>query len=157
MKPYVDGLRHRGLEAFTVPRQGRLPMKAERALDVFRAQVGQLGGAVIGGHSYGGRVATMLAAEETPAGLLLFSYPLHRPGHPEELRTQHWPAITCPVLVLSGESDSFAQIALLKASISLLPQGRLLTYPGVGHGIARHSAALEDALDQAAAFVRALG
>ena len=41
---------------------------------------------------------------------MLLSYPLHRPGHPEELRTEHWSKISCPVLVLSGDRDQFARV-----------------------------------------------
>ena len=48
----------------------------------------------LGGHSYGGRQASMLAAE-TPGlvdRLLLLSYPLHPPGKPTQLRTAHFPS-----------------------------------------------------------------
>src|SRR5216683_8287065 len=43
----------------------------------------------LGGQSYGGRQASMLVAEEPKLadGLLLLSYPLHPPGHPEKPRT----------------------------------------------------------------------
>ena len=58
--------------------------------------------------------------------LVLFSYPLHPPGGPErtEARIAHWPAIRCPVLLLSGESDPFARIDLLRASVGLLAERR---------------------------------
>ena len=113
--------------------------------------------AVIGGHSYGGRVASMLAASDQPgmvAGLVLLSYPLHRPGHPDEQRTEHWPSITCPVLLLSGESDPFARFELLREATRLLANAELIGYPHVGHGLAP---VLEDAMDHVAAFVRGLG
>jgi predicted alpha/beta-hydrolase family hydrolase len=109
---------------------------------------------VVGGHSYGGRVASMLAAEQPVAGLVLLSYPLHRPGRPEDLRTEHWHRIGCPVLLLSGESDPFARIDLLRAAMPLLGDARLVTYPRTGHGL---SAVLDDALDHVAAFVANLG
>src|SRR5438309_12057370 len=83
---------------------------------LFRA----LPASVIGGHSYGGRVASMVAAETTPAGLVLLSYPLHKPGHPETLRIEHWSKIACPVLLLSGDRDQFARIELLGRSVQLL-------------------------------------
>jgi predicted alpha/beta-hydrolase family hydrolase len=95
----------------------------------------------------------MLAARDPVAGLVLLSYPLHRPGHPEELRTEHWPQIRCPVLLLSGESDPFARIDLLRAAVPLLASGRLITYPRLGHGL---GPVLDDALDHIAAFVAAL-
>ena len=76
---------------------------------------------VVGGQSFGGRVASLAAAEPGApyAALVLFSYPLHPPGSPEkaEARTSHWPQIRCPVLLLSGESDPFAKIDLLRAAV----------------------------------------
>jgi predicted alpha/beta-hydrolase family hydrolase len=155
MKPYVDGLRQRGVAAATAPAQGKLPMRAERAMEVFLALLADSPGAVLGGNSYGGRVASMVAAERGDVpGLVLFSYPLHRPGHPEELRVGHWAAIRCPVLVLSGESDGFARVDLLRQAVAAHDSFELVTYPGVGHGVHRSAPALADALDRTAAFVR---
>ncbi len=158
MKPYVDGLEARGVEAASVPATGKLPTRAEKAMDVFLGLLREHPGVMIGGHSYGGRVASMVAAESGggPGGLVLFSYPLHRPGHPEELRTAHWPSITCPVLLLSGESDPFAGIDLLRVAVGLLPSAELVTYPHAGHGLTRNAGAFSDALDRVAAFARRL-
>jgi uncharacterized protein len=152
MRPHVEGLRARGVEAEAVD----LPKgRAERAMATLAAAARPHGAAVvIGGHSYGGRVASMLAAEQPVAGLVLLSYPLHRPGHPEDLRTEHWHRIACPVLLLSGESDPFARIDVLRAAVPLLGDARLVTYPRTGHGL---SAVLDDALDHIAAFVTAVG
>jgi predicted alpha/beta-hydrolase family hydrolase len=155
MRPHVDGLVRRGIEAYTVPAEGRLPMPAERAVPVFVQVAGDLASAVLGGQSYGGRVASMGAAEHGCAALLLFSYPLHRPGHPDELRTEHWPKIECPVLFLSGEADPFARIDLLREAVKTLKRAELVTYPRTGHGL--KGATLEDALDRAATFVSGLG
>ena len=147
MKPYVDGLRARDLVAQAV---GLPVRKAEEVIGAYREQVADYPDAVIGGHSYGGRVASLLAAQETPRALVLLSYPLHRPGHPEDLRTEHWPHIACPVLLLSGESDQFARIDLLRSSVQLLADAELVTYHGVRHGLA---SVIDDALDRIAAFV----
>ena len=50
----------------------------------------------------------MAVAQGLPAaGLILLSYPLHPPGKPENLRVEHFPAITVPVLMISGKSDPF--------------------------------------------------
>jgi predicted alpha/beta-hydrolase family hydrolase len=165
MKPYVAGLARRGVDAQSVPVTGKLPTRAEKAMEVFRQVSADSPGPILGGHSYGGRVASMVAAESGPAGgaaagvagLVLFSYPLHRPGHPEELRISHWSAINCPVLLLSGESDPFARIDLLQASVAKLALAELVTYPGVGHGLPRHAVAFNDALDRVAAFALRVG
>lgn len=63
---------------------------------------------VIGGRSYGGRMCSMAVAEGLEvAGLVLLSYPLHPPGKPERLRTEHFGAITVPTLMVSGTKDPF--------------------------------------------------
>jgi len=148
MRPYVKALQARKLTAAAID----LPKsKAERAVPVFIDKAPA--GAIAGGHSYGGRVASMAAVEVRYAALILLSYPLHRPGHPEDLRTEHWPKIRCPVLLLSGESDPFARVDLLRASARLLPQAELLTFPRVGHGLIP---VIDAAMDRAAEFVRGL-
>jgi predicted alpha/beta-hydrolase family hydrolase len=146
MRPYVKALEGRQLKARAID----LPVgKAEKAVPVFLQKVPV--GAIAGGQSYGGRVASMAATEVRYAALVLLSYPLHRPGHPEDLRNAHWPSISCPVLLLSGESDPFARLDLLKSSVRLLPRGELVTFPKVGHGLL---AVIDAAMDRAAAFVR---
>jgi uncharacterized protein len=63
---------------------------------------------VLGGRSMGGRMCSIAVAEGTPAaGLVLISYPLHPPGKPDTLRTEHFPAIAVPCLFVSGDRDPF--------------------------------------------------
>src|SRR5271154_2261926 len=66
----------------------------------------------LGGHSYGGRQASMLAAAEPGLveRLLLLSYPLHPPQRPAELRTAHFPNLQTPALFVIGSRDGFATI-----------------------------------------------
>lgn len=111
-------------------------------------------GVAIGGHSFGGRVASLLAADHPYGALALLSYPLHPPGASErwDERTAHWPRITCPVLLLSGDRDPFATIGLLHESVKRLRSAELVIYPGLGHGI---GPVFDDAMDRVAAFVRA--
>jgi predicted alpha/beta-hydrolase family hydrolase len=151
MRPYVDGLRKLGVDAAAL----RLPRgHVERAMRSLRSQVGaDLDTSVIGGHSFGGRVASMVAAETAPAGLVLLSYPLHRPGHAEDLRVEHWSGIDCPVLLLSGDRDQFARIELLEASVRLLPRAELHVYPGLRHGLL---AVAQDVARRIAGFVESL-
>lgn len=152
MKPWTGGLADRGFDAAAV----QLPRSsAERAISAYRDAAPPSATTVIGGHSFGGRVASLLAAEEDYAGLVLMSYPLHRPGHPESVdgRMAHWARISCPVLLLSGESDPFARIGLLREAVAKLPDAELVTYPAVRHGL---DAVREDALDRIAAWLRKL-
>lgn len=153
MAAHVAGLRRRGIEATAIDLPKR---KAEDAVPVFRTIVPDGPGIAVGGQSYGGRVASLAAAEPDTdyAGLVLFSYPLHLPGKPETLRTEHWPAIRCPVLLLSGEADPFARLDLLRAAVPLLRNAELVTYPRLGHTL---KPVLDDALDRTAEFLSALG
>jgi predicted alpha/beta-hydrolase family hydrolase len=154
MAPWVDGLRERGIDATAIDLPRR---KAEDAVPVFRTVVPSRPDVVVGGHSYGGRVASLAAAQpDAPyPALVLLSYPLHRPGAPEtwEARTAHWPAIRIPVLLLSGESDPFAKIDLLRGAVGQLRDAQLHTWPRLGHTL---KPVMAEALDRIAAFVRAL-
>jgi len=150
MRPYVDGLAARGVEARAVDLPRSRP---EAAVEVFLALAAADAGLALGGHSFGGRMASLAAARRPVPALVLFSYPLHRPGRPDPgPRTAHWPAIDAPVLLLSGDRDPFARIDLLREAVRLLPRGELVVYPGGGHGLRGH---LDDALDAAAAFLLA--
>jgi dienelactone hydrolase len=151
--PHRDGLTARGLEVELVP----LPRgSAERAIPIYREAVPESGRAAvaIGGQSFGGRVASLIAAEVAPAALVVFSYPLHAPGRHEAWRerTSHWPEIRCPVLLLSGESDPFARIDLLRGAVEQLPDATLRTWPNVGHGF--RGSVLDQAMDATVAFLR---
>lgn len=154
MAAFVAGLEARGIPASAVDLPRR---RAEDAVAAWRAAVPDGAGTAVGGHSYGGRVASLAAAEPGTgyAALVLFSYPLHPPGAPErtEARVAHWPRIGCPVLLLSGESDPFARIELLRTAVGLLPDARLVTYPRLGHTL---RPVLDDVLDLTAAFLLAV-
>ena len=77
---------------------------------------------VIGGRSFGGRMCSMLAASGEPvAGLVLLSYPLHPPGRPDQLRTDHFGDIDVPVLFVSGTKDPFATPAELERHAAAIP------------------------------------
>jgi uncharacterized protein len=94
----------------------------------------------LGGQSYGGRQATMLAADEPGVAdaLLLFSYPLHPPGKPERLRTEHFPRLTVPALFVSGTVDPFGAPAELSAVVGLIPAPtQIIVIDGAGHDLRR--------------------
>jgi uncharacterized protein len=92
----------------------------------------------LGGHSYGGRQASMLCAEEPEiaAGLLLLSYPLHPPRKPEQQRTQHLPNLNTPALFVHGTRDPFGSIEELEQAIKMIPgKTKLLVVEGAGHDL----------------------
>ena len=94
----------------------------------------------LGGHSYGGRQATLLAAAapDVAAALLLFSYPLHPPNKPDQPRTEHFPRLKVPAVFVHGATDPFGTIAELEAAIAAIPaRTRVIPIPGAGHDLKR--------------------
>jgi uncharacterized protein len=92
----------------------------------------------LGGHSYGGRQASMLCAEapDLVAALLLLSYPLHPPRKPEQQRTQHLPDLRTPTLFVHGTRDPFGSIEELQRAIKMIPaRTKLLPVEGAGHDL----------------------
>ena len=92
----------------------------------------------LGGHSYGGRQATMLAAADPGLvdGLLLLSYPLHPPHTPAQLRTAHFPDLRTRALFVHGSRDPFGTLEEMKSALNLIPVATsLLPIEGAGHDL----------------------
>jgi predicted alpha/beta-hydrolase family hydrolase len=92
----------------------------------------------LGGHSYGGRQATILSAAEPGLveALLLLSYPLHPPTKPSELRTQHFPQLQTPAMFVHGSRDGFGGLNEMEAALKLIPgKTRLVPLEGAGHDL----------------------
>jgi uncharacterized protein len=92
----------------------------------------------LGGHSYGGRQATMLCADHPGLveGLLLLSYPLHPPRKPDQLRIQHLPKLQTSALFVHGTRDPFGTPEEVESALSLIPaKTRLLRIDGAGHDL----------------------
>ncbi|MDZ7916353.1 MAG: alpha/beta fold hydrolase [Rhodococcus sp. (in: high G+C Gram-positive bacteria)] len=96
------------------------------------------GPVLLGGHSYGGRQASMLAAQNPGLvdGLVLLSYPLHPPKKPEKLRTEHLPELNTPTVVVHGSKDEFATTEEIRAALALIPAPtRLVEFEGARHDL----------------------
>jgi predicted alpha/beta-hydrolase family hydrolase len=109
-----------------------------RAVDALRPFVA--GGISIGGHSYGGRQASMLIAVEPglAEALLLLSYPLHPPQRPTQWRTEHFRALQTPTLFVHGSRDPFGSLAELNEVRALIPaRTDLVPIEGAGHDLTR--------------------
>jgi uncharacterized protein len=80
------------------------------------------GPVVAGGHSYGGRMTSMVVADDVAKvdALTLFSYPLHPPGKPERARTEHLPRISVPTVFTHGTADPFGSIEELRPAAALI-------------------------------------
>ena len=124
------------------PRGAPSPAGAVRDREGLRAALAVLrprvtGRLFLGGHSYGGRQASMLLAADPSLAsvLLLQSYPLHPPGKPDNLRIAHFPRLRTPTLFIHGTTDPFGTLEELEAARTRIPAStKLLTVPG-GHDL----------------------
>jgi uncharacterized protein len=105
------------------------------ALTFLRTKV--TGRLFLGGHSYGGRQASMLLASEPTLAhaLLLQSYPLHPPGRPAALRTEHLPRLQVPTLFVHGRTDPFATPEELESARALIPARTSVLSINGGHDL----------------------
>jgi len=129
-----------------------------RAADLLR-QSGK-GRLFLGGHSYGGRQASMLAADDPKLadGLLLLSYPLHPPRKPEQKRDAHFPKLQTAALFVSGSRDPFGSPEEMEAALRLIPaRTELILRERAGHDLAKGAAAGELASDVVEGFRKFFG
>jgi len=128
----------RQARSFGPPRPGEAA-KDRQGLANAAAELKQLGitKVLLGGQSYGGRQASMLAAEgKIGDGLLLLSYPLHPPGRAQQQRTEHFPEISVPTLFVHGCKDPFASDDEIEKAVSLIPgKTRIIHAKGSGHDL----------------------
>ena len=153
MAPFVDGLRARGVDATAIDLPKR---KAEDALPAFHLVVPSEADVAIGGHSFGGRVASLAAAEPgAPYAALVL---LQLPAPPARLAGPD----RCPDRALAGDPlpgpAPVGRVGSVRpdrppaADVAKLPHGELVTYPRLGHTL---KPVLDDALDRTAAFLLA--
>jgi hypothetical protein len=79
----------------------------EAAAELARAAKVPLERVILGGRSMGGRIGSMVAADDGALGLVLLGYPLHPPGKATHLRVEHFPRLRMPALFVSGTRDAF--------------------------------------------------
>ncbi len=111
-----------------------------RAVECMRERAARV---YLGGQSYGGRQSTILASEDEGLadGLLLISYPLHPPGKPERLRTDHFGDLLTPSLFVHGSKDPFGTIEEMREGLGLIAgRHELMEIDGGGHGLVRGKA-----------------
>ncbi|HUP86264.1 MAG TPA: alpha/beta family hydrolase [Acidimicrobiales bacterium] len=102
----------------------------------------------LGGRSMGGRMCSMAVADGLPAkGLVLVSYPLHPPGRPDKLRTDHFPALDIPCLFASGTKDTFGTPSELEEATTAIPGGVTHVWiDGGDHGLRGKDAVVAEAV-----------
>lgn len=116
-------LPHREAGQGGAPRADRSVASYRQIAEQVRARYPKESRWVLGGKSYGGRVASMAATEGLDSvGLLFYGYPLHPPGKHERLRVSHWPSVPVPCLFLQGDRDTFCDLELLEEHVRKLPR-----------------------------------
>lgn len=122
--------------------QRRPPTKAENATGEFRDAVAAVldaadGPVLIGGKSYGRRVASLVADELHDAGsvsgLVCLGYPFHPPQRPEQLRTAHLLTLRCRALICQGTRDPFGGVDEVPGFA--LPQSIAVRWFDGGHDV----------------------
>jgi predicted alpha/beta-hydrolase family hydrolase len=120
------------------PRADRAVPAFAQLLTAARAAVAPRARWVAGGKSFGGRVASLAAADGRleVMGLLFLGYPLHPPGKPDHLRVDHWPQVPVKTLFLQGERDPFGTPPEVDAHLTKLPRrSTLVAVPGGDHSL----------------------
>lgn len=144
---FARGLRAEGLATlrfnFAYSEAGRrMPGPAAHAVSAWTAVEAWIAGRApdlalwAAGKSYGGRMASMAAAEGAidPAGLVYLGYPLHPPGEPAKARVAHLPAIRQAQLYVEGTNDPFVDPhAQLDEAIASCQDATLRWIEGGGH------------------------
>ena len=97
-----------------------------------------VGRIALGGRSFGGRMCSLAVAGGWPAAaLVLVSYPLHPPGRPERLRTEHFGQLSVPCLFVSGRRDAFATPEELEAETKAIGGPVTLEFVDGDHSLRR--------------------
>ncbi len=114
----------------------------------------------LGGHSFGGRMASHAIVDRAlpAAGLIFCSFPLHMPGKPDSKRARHLAAIRQPMLFLSGTRDALAQRELLEPLVASLPTATLHWLDTADHGyrvLKRQRTRTDSVFDEMAEAARA--
>lgn len=173
--PYLVGtaerLRTRGISVITfdfeyadrgrkIPdRSGALEACFAAAFTAARARIGPDTPLFAGGKSMGGRIATQCAAERTidPLGIVVFGYPLHPPGKPDQLRDAHLRRVRAPILFVQGTRDPFGGAdevsRLLPALTKVAPGTTVFEVNGGDHShvVPKRHGTLQSAVDRAIA------
>jgi predicted alpha/beta-hydrolase family hydrolase len=119
--------------------------------DVARALRPRATRLLLGGRSYGGRMASHVVADGVACeGLVLLAYPLHPPGKPERLRAAHLERIMAPMLFLQGTRDPFAEPTLLARTLTRLPGATRHRLEGGDHGHKVAGRSVADVADELA-------
>src|SRR5690554_883332 len=164
--PYMQKRREDGMQKRREDGKKRPPDRQPRLLECFsgviariRDEVGPGPSLLIGGKSMGGRMASVLASEETEgiSAVVCYGYPFHPPGKPDRWRIEHLRQVTCPLMVVQGTRDPFGKPDELAALGDIPGISRLVWLDGGNHDFqppVRHPETQESLLNKAAESTR---
>ena len=127
--PYMAARRTGGKRGMPDPQ----PILLQRWKTVF-AQFKDARPTFIGGHSMGGRMASMVADQVSPSGVMCVSYPWHPPDNPHKTRVEHLLHLKTPCLMLCGTRDEFGSPEEVKG-YTLAPSVKVHWLDGADHSI----------------------
>jgi uncharacterized protein len=100
-----------------VPDRAPVPTEAVLAAVRTAAEVAPDLPLFAGGKSYGGRMSSQAASDNSlpkVRGVVFFGFPLHPPGQPSTKRAEHLARVKLPMLFLQGTRDKLADLSLLR-------------------------------------------
>ena len=175
MNQFASGLAEKGIQVrrfeFPYMQERRLngkkrpPNRQPELIECFNEVLAKIEGPyVVAGKSMGGRMASMLAAQdnvpEQLRGVLAIGYPFHPQGKPEKLRTEHLPDIKVPMLIEQGTRDALGGIELVTAlelpsgiQMNWLEDGNHDLKPRVKSGYT-HDQHIMSAIENSAKFIK---
>ncbi len=146
----------------------RPPPRADKLIDAFQSAINDVleqieGPVLIGGKSWGGRVAAMTAGDPAlhacVSGVVCLGYPFHPDGKPEDLRLTPLQETTLPCLIAQGDRDAFGNQAEI-AEYELPDSVEIIYLEDGSHDLAprgKSPATWDGNMQQTAAAVRGFG
>ncbi|TXL60855.1 alpha/beta hydrolase family protein [Aeromicrobium terrae] len=98
---------------------------------------------IVGGRSFGARVACRTSGDVGAAGVLCLAFPLHPPGRPEKTRLPELVGVAVPTLVVQGSRDPFGV-----PDPKTLPTNIELVVVEGDHSLKKDAAAIRSAIDR---------
>jgi predicted alpha/beta-hydrolase family hydrolase len=156
--PYMEKRREYGKKR-PPDRQPVLLKSFREAVAQVRSHVGDHCRVLVGGKSMGGRMASLLAceAEQAVDGVACFGYPFHAPGKPDNWRVDHFPQLTCPLLIVQGTRDPFGKAVEVEQKGTIEGVSHLAWLDGGNHDfqpLKKQPESHEQLIDQAARVTR---
>jgi hypothetical protein len=102
-------------------------------------------------------MGTYLAAAQEPCrAVVLYAYPLHPAGKPDQLRIEHLPDIKVPMLFFQGTRDALSRMDLFDLHIRPLPTTDIEILDGASHSLDRNQETTVKLAEKTVAWTKGL-